>query len=134
MPLAFSARCFTARHYNLPKDDCGFSCIQHPDGQVLQTRDRETFLVLNGIQTQSARVHNLILDMPQLRALGVDVVRLSPQSQHMSEVIAAFDAARRSDEPQTDALERLRALMPEAPCNGYWHGRPGMELVAPSMA
>ncbi len=134
MPLAFSARCFTARHYNLPKDDCGFSCIQHPDGQVLQTRDRETFLVLNGIQTQSARVHNLILDMPQLRALGVDVVRLSPQSQHMSEVIAAFDAARRSDQPQTDAMERLRALMPEAPCNGYWHGRPGMELVAPSMA
>src|SRR3990172_2979004 len=24
MPLAFSARCFTARHYNLPKDDCEF--------------------------------------------------------------------------------------------------------------
>ena len=32
MPLAFSARCFTARNRNLPKDDCRFSCIEHPDG------------------------------------------------------------------------------------------------------
>ncbi|MGE8375437.1 MAG: U32 family peptidase, partial [Diaphorobacter nitroreducens] len=94
MPLAFSARCFTARHYNLPKDDCGFRCIEHPDGQLLATREGEGFLVLNGIQTQSARVHNLIQDVPALRALGVELLRLSPQSQHMAEVIAAFDAAR----------------------------------------
>ena len=32
MPLAFSARCFTARHYDLPKDDCRFCCLDHPDG------------------------------------------------------------------------------------------------------
>jgi len=128
MPLAFSARCFTARHYNLPKDDCGFRCIEHPDGQLLQTREGEGFLVLNGIQTQSARVHNLVDDMPALRALGVDLVRLSPQSRHMEQVIAAFDAARRA--PQPGALERLRPFMPDAPCNGYWHGRPGLEQVA----
>jgi collagenase-like PrtC family protease len=30
MPLAFSARCFTARHHNLPKDDCQFSCLATP--------------------------------------------------------------------------------------------------------
>jgi collagenase-like PrtC family protease len=131
MPLAFSARCFTARHYNLPKDDCGFSCIQHPDGQLLATREGESFLVLNGIQTQSARVHNLINDIPSLRALGVDLLRLSPQSQHMSEVIAAFDAARQAPDPDADALERMRSLMPEAPCNGYWHGKPGLDLVIP---
>lgn len=131
MPLAFSARCFTARHYNLPKDDCGFRCIEHPDGQLLATREGESFLVLNGIQTQSARVHNLIGDIPALRALGVDLLRLSPQSQYMSEVIAAFDAARKAAEPDADALERLRPLMPAAPCNGYWHGKPGLDLVTP---
>ena len=38
MPLAFSARCFTARNRNLPKDDCRFSCMDHPDGLVLKTR------------------------------------------------------------------------------------------------
>lgn len=133
LPLAFSARCFTARHYNLPKDDCGFSCIQHPDGQLLQTREGEAFLVLNGIQTQSARVHNLIQDIPSLRALGVDVLRLSPQSQHMAELIAAFDAARHATAPAPDALERMRPLMPDAPCNGYWHGRPGLDLVEPAV-
>ncbi len=129
MPLAFSARCFTARHYNLPKDDCGFSCIHHPDGQLLQTREGEGFLVLNGIQTQSARVHNLVQELPQLAAAGADILRLSPQSQHMPGVIAAFDAARRAAAPDPQALGRMRALMPDAPCNGYWHGKPGLELV-----
>ena len=132
MPLAFSARCFTARHYNLPKDDCGFGCIEHPDGQLLQTREGEGFLVLNGIQTQSARVHNLLQDVPALRALGVDLLRLSPQSQHMAEVIAAFDAARHAAQPDPTALERMRALMPAAPCNGYWHGKPGLDLIIES--
>ena len=133
LPLAFSARCFTARHHNLPKDDCGFRCIEHPDGQLLHTREGEPFLVLNGIQTQSARVHNLINEVPALRALGVDVLRLSPQSQHMAELIAAFDAARHAPEPAVDALERMRPLMPGAPCNGYWHGQPGLDLVEPAM-
>ncbi|GAB1385669.1 U32 family peptidase [Melaminivora sp.] len=129
LPLAFSARCFTARHYNLPKDDCGFSCIQHPDGQTLSTREGEAFLVLNGIQTQSARVHNLIQDIPALRATGVDILRLSPQSQHMAQIVAAFDAARQAAAPDRQALEALRALMPGAACNGYWHGQPGLNLV-----
>lgn len=133
MPLAFSARCFTARHYNLPKDDCGFRCIEHPDGQLLATREGEGFLVLNGIQTQSARVHNLIQDVPALRALGVELLRLSPQSQHMAEVIAAFDAARKAPQPDAGALDRMRPLMPEAPCNGYWHGKPGLDLVQPAV-
>ncbi|GAA3981344.1 U32 family peptidase [Comamonas faecalis] len=134
MPLAFSARCFTARHYNLPKDDCGFSCIHHADGQLLKTREGEPFLVLNGIQTQSAKVHNLLDDVPQLIATGVDILRLSPQSQHMAEVIAAFDQARRAGEAAEGALDALRPLMPAEPCNGYWHGRPGMELVEPATA
>ena len=134
LPLAYSARCFTARHYNRPKDDCGFACIEHPDGQLLQTREGEGFLVLNGIQTQSARVHNLLQDVPALRALCVDLLRLSPQSQHMAEVIAAFDAARHAAQPDPTALERMRALMPDAPCNGYWHGKPGLELVEPALA
>jgi len=134
MPLAFSARCFTARHHNLPKDDCAFACIQHPDGQLLKTREGESFLVINGIQTQSARVYNLIHDLPELRALGVDVLRLSPQSQHMADIVAAFDAARRADTPDPDALARLRPLMPAEPCNGYWHGRSGMDLIEPALA
>jgi collagenase-like PrtC family protease len=129
MPLAFSARCFTARHRNLPKDDCRFSCLDHPDGLMLKTREHEEFLVLNGTQTQSARVHNLVNAMDDMHSLGVDVVRLSPQSQHMAEVIAVFDAARHHTLTPADALARLQPLMPDRACNGYWHGQPGLDWV-----
>ena len=129
MPLAYSARCFTARHRNLPKDDCQFSCIAHPDGLLLNTRESEHFLVLNGTQTQSARVCNLIESLPDLQALGVDVLRLSPQAAHMAEVVALFDAVRTGALAPAEAQARLQPLMPGQGCNGYWHGRPGLDWM-----
>jgi collagenase-like PrtC family protease len=133
MPLAYSARCFTARHRNLPKDDCRFSCLDHLDGLMLRTRESEEFLVLNGTQTQSARVYNLVDALDDMHAIGVDVVRLSPQAQHTAEVIALFDAARLKLLTPQVALARMQPLMPEQGCNGYWHGRPGLEQVAPAL-
>lgn len=128
MPLAFSARCFTARHYDLPKDDCRFCCLDHPDGLALSTRDHEPFLVLNGIQTQSYRVLNLVDALPDMHALGVDAVRLSPQPEQMDAAIAAFRAAL--DGAASDAVAAmLEPTMPAPPCNGYWHGRPGLDYV-----
>ena len=133
MPLAYSARCFTARHRNLPKDDCQFSCLDHADGLPLRTRESEGFLVLNGTQTQSARVYNLANELAAMRTQGVDVVRLSPQAQHMPQVIAAFDEARcavaaeDAGEKASDYVERMQPFMPDLPCNGYWFGRPGLE-------
>ncbi|MBK6322963.1 MAG: U32 family peptidase [Burkholderiales bacterium] len=129
MPLAFSARCFTARQRNLPKDDCRFSCLDHPDGLMLNTREHEGFLVLNGTQTQSAKVYNLVDALDDMRSLGVDVVRLSPQSQNMADVVAVFDAARKHTLSPQDALARLQPLMPFEGCNGYWHGQPGLDQV-----
>jgi collagenase-like PrtC family protease len=127
MPLAFSARCFTARHRDLPKDDCRFSCIDHSDGLLLKTRESEEFLVLNGIQTQSAKVYNLLDELDVMRELGVDVVRISPQANHTQEVIALFDEARRRVLSPQAALARSQSLMPAAGCNGYWHGRAGLD-------
>ena len=127
LPLAYSARCFTARHYNLPKDDCRFSCMEHPDGLPMRTREKEGFLVLNGTQTQSARVYNLLEELPQMQAMGVDLVRLSPQPQHMAQVIALFDEVRRQPANAAHAQNRILPLMPDWPCNGFWHGRPGLE-------
>ncbi len=129
MPLAFSARCFTARHRDLPKDDCRFACMDHPDGLLLKTRESEEFLVLNGIQTQSARVYNLLDELDVMRDLGVDVVRISPQANHTQEVISLFDQVRRRVLSPQAALAQSQSLMPAAGCNGYWHGRPGLEQV-----
>ena len=130
LPLAFSARCFTARHRNLPKDDCRFSCIEHPDGLALDTQDGQPFLVLNGIQTQSARVYNLVAELDAMRALGVDVVRLSPQSAGMTDVVAVVHAVLAGTLDVRSARGRLAALAPAAACNGFWHGRPGLDEVA----
>ena len=127
MPLAFSARCFTARHRNLPKDDCRFSCLDYPDGLLLKTRESEEFLVINGTQTQSSRVYNLIDSLDEMHALGVNVLRLSPQSQHMPDIIALFDGARKQALAPHEALARMQPLMPGPGCNGYWNGRPGLE-------
>jgi collagenase-like PrtC family protease len=130
LPLAFSARCFTARHRNLPKDDCRFSCIEHPDGLLMRTREQQPFLVLNGIQTQSALVYNLVEEFGAMRAMGVDVVRLSPQSTHMARIVqllrSVFDGAL----PAREAAAQMAPLMPAAACDGFWHGRPGLDKQA----
>lgn len=57
IPLAFSARCFTARHYGLNKDDCQFKCLDHAEGLTLKTREGQEFLCINGIQTMSAQTY-----------------------------------------------------------------------------
>src|SRR5690606_16935588 len=64
MPLAFSARCFTARNRNLPKDNCQYVCMDHPDGLLMQTKEAQNFLTINGIQTQSALVYTLLHELP----------------------------------------------------------------------
>ncbi len=127
LPLAYSARCFTARHYNLPKDDCQFRCLDHPDGLALATREGEPFLTINGIQTQSAGVYNLIGELAGLRELKVASLRLSPQSRHMGRVVAAFHAALAGE---TGAADMLARIMPGPPVDGYWHGRAGLEQPA----
>lgn len=127
MPLAFSARCFTARNRNLPKNNCQYVCMDHPDGLLLETREGEAFLVLNGIQTQSALVYNLIDAVGELAAMGVDVLRISPQSAHTEDIIQLFRRTLDGELPSAQALERMRPLMPAEPCNGFWHGRPGLE-------
>ncbi|MDQ1314817.1 MAG: O2-independent ubiquinone biosynthesis protein UbiV [Pseudomonadota bacterium] len=124
LPLAYSARCFTARHYNLPKDDCQFRCLDHPDGLALATREGEPFLTLNGIQTQSAGVYTLLGELPALRKLDIASLRLSPQSRHMGRVVEAFQATIMGEAGAADGLQRI---MPGPPVDGYWHGRAGLE-------
>ncbi|MEB0138083.1 MULTISPECIES: ubiquinone anaerobic biosynthesis protein UbiV [unclassified Undibacterium] len=128
MALAYSARCFTARHHRLRKDNCEFRCGDYPDGLALATRDGAEFLSLNGIQTQSAVCLDLGAALPALAELGVEVLRLQIQSQGMAAVVAAFDLARRSG---TAAL-LVDTLLPPlaARSNGYWHAQAGMRWLS----
>ena len=121
LPLAFSARCFTARHYELNKDDCQFKCLDHAEGLTLKTREGQDFLCINGIQTMSAQHYNLLHEVPDLLAMGIDALRLSPQQQHMADIIAAFDAARRGEAVAGDP-----AWASCGHVDGYWFGDAGI--------
>lgn len=128
LPLAFSARCFTARHYNLNKDDCQFKCLDHPEALTLKTREGQPFLAINGIQTMSAQTYNLLAEIPEMRTMGIDAIRLSPQPRHMPEIIAAFDAARRGE---SVAPPEATTWAADGMVDGYWFGEAGIAARAP---
>ena len=132
LPLAFSARCFTARYHNLQKDGCEFRCIDYPDGLGLNTREGQSFLAFNGIQTQSAQIQNLIRELDALAQTGVDVLRISPQSEHTLEIVALFRQCLERSVNADAAARQMESLMPGRTCNGYWHGKPGLEQVTAS--
>ena len=122
LPLAYSARCYTARHYNLPKDECGFRCLDHPDGLALHTREGRPFLTLNGIQTLSAAPCNLLGEWAAIQCLGVDLLRLSPTGDDTAARVwalrEALDAGPGAPLPP--------GLAAEGGSDGYWRGGPGM--------
>ena len=126
LPLAYSARCFTARAHNLPKDDCQYRCLDYPDGLTLSAQDDTRFLSLNGIQTQSAQTCNLIAELDSMRELGVDVVRISPQSRKSDAIIDIFHRCIMGEMELEEGSRRLERLMPVGACNGYWQGEAGM--------
>lgn len=133
LPLAYSARCYTARSHNLPKDDCEFKCLEYPDGRMLKTQEDQEFLVLNGIQTQSALTHEVLDHLPELGALGVDVLRISPQAEATGRIIEIFDDARQGADLAC-LIPELHSLLPLGACNGYLLNQPGMNYDTPAAA
>ena len=123
LPLAWSSRCFTARRYQKPKDRCQFVCQKHPEDLALRSQEDQQVFTLNGIQTLSGACQDLRHEVPDMAGMGVGVARLSPRPEGMAEVVTAFDTARRGELPTPDPLSLVDAEI----CDGYWHGRPGMD-------
>ncbi|MBF0423055.1 MAG: U32 family peptidase [Magnetococcales bacterium] len=129
LPLTFSARCYTARAFRYSKANCQFKCGDHADGMVMRTQDGTDFLTINGTQTMSYRRYNLIDVTDQLAAMGIGVVRLSPQSQGMKEIIQVWLDRLQGLLSGVEALRRLTELNGGEPfCNGYFFGRPGHDF------
>ena len=117
MPLAYSARCFTARSENKAKDDCELCCIKYPQGRATTTQEAQQIFVLNGIQTQSGYCYNLINDLPAMQGL-VDVARISPSSDH------AFTVLKQYRDALTQGIDPVKLESKE--CNGFWHQIAGL--------
>ncbi len=126
LPLAYAARCFTARYRNLPKDNCSFCCIEYPQG--IQTRSQEgtELFTMNGIQTLSGDIYNLENEIPDMQNLGVDILRLSPERQGMEQIIQRF---HQRIEGVTESTDANRIPLLDQNCNGYWYAQPGIDRV-----
>ena len=129
LPLAYSARCFTARYHNLPKDDCQYRCLNDPEGLTVSTREDQAFLTLNGIQTQSAQTYNLLPKLTELQELRVDVLRISPQAEGTEAVIQAFAECLCGEREPMEAACALNTRLPYGACDGYWQGQAGLQQV-----
>jgi collagenase-like PrtC family protease len=121
MPLAYSARCFTARSENKSKDDCKYCCIKYPLGRKMNSREGERVFVLNGIQTMSGYQYNLINEVPDMADIGVDIVRISADSIEAFNKVSAYkkQLIKAQNYPLNGTEE----------CNGYWHKIAGMSVV-----
>ncbi|WP_421506516.1 U32 family peptidase [Erwinia rhapontici] len=121
LPLAYSARCFTARSENRSKDECQTCCIDYPQGRRVRTQEDQQVFVLNGIQTMSGNCYNLGNDLISMQGL-VDIVRLSPQDAETLSMVNRFRANETGHQP----LMMARSY----DCNGYWRRVAGLELVS----
>lgn len=126
MPLAISARCAHARSKGRIKDNCQFVCGEEPDGLPIKTLDRQSFLVLNGVQTMSHTCQLLLSELQDLQAAGVKSFRLSPQDCDMARIAAIFqDTLSGSVEPE-EAMALIGLSYPAAKfSNGFHHAREG---------
>ncbi|WP_294615756.1 U32 family peptidase [uncultured Gilliamella sp.] len=120
LPLAYSARCFTARSEDRPKDKCETCCIKYPIGREVFSQEQQKVFVLNGIQTQSGYCYNLGNNLKDMKGL-VDIVRISPLGRETLDIVKQFKT-------NEDGLNPLH-IEHKRDCNGYWNGIAGLELT-----
>ncbi len=131
VPLAISARCYHARAHGLHKDGCQYVCAEDRDGMDVDTLDGEAFLCVNGTQTLSHTISNLIGELAELQAMGIAAFRLWPHDVDMVAVAQTFRGVLDGGESAEDGRQRLQALAGFAPfSNGFYYGKEGVTQVA----
>lgn len=122
LPLAYSARCFTARALNKPKDRCDLACLHYPRGIPLDTQEDRQLFTINGIQTLSGQVCNLLPEWLEMEKIGVNLMRLSPEEEGLFESIESLRAG-------LTEIRDIIATPDNTLVNGYWFGEPGYYRV-----
>ena len=111
------------------KDTCGVPLPAARRRHAAQDPVGGEALTLNGIQTQSAKVYNLLGDLPALKASGVDVARAAAVRVH-AELLAPV---RRAIDGEITPAEAFRAIPgPDARSAQQWfqwHGKPGLRTI-----
>jgi len=120
LPLALSARCFTARSLNRPKDDCQLCCIDYPQGRLIDSQEGQGLFVLNGIQTLSGLCYNLANSQNEMAEL-VDIFRINALDKSSLLLPEQFKQMRESG--LSWPFDR------KIQSNGYWHQVEGIKSM-----
>jgi len=93
----------------------------------LQTQEGQELFTVNGVQLQSGVPCNLIGEINVLRELGVEVLRLSPEGEHMEELVTLFHEVIEQKRDSREAIDIMQDMAEQQEwCNGFWHEEAGM--------
>ncbi len=129
LPLAFSWRCYTSRAFGLLKSNCRHDCRKFPDGMLIEDLDHKPLFKLNGTQILSAKCSNLIREVDDLRRIGINTLRISPQHGVTKEVVEIFAKRLAGEIDADEAMAQLAPLEKIGFCNGWSHGKAGLEFL-----
>ncbi len=64
-----------------------------------------------------------------MKEIGVDIIRISPQSEHTDNIIDIFRDVIDNKVSSADAQSIIDKLISQKQCNGYWFEQAGMDMV-----
>ena len=122
--LSISSRCFIAHNLNIERDNCKLACFKHSAGFNAGSEQQELFN-LNGMQVQSAKIYNLIKEIPDLQSIGVHNFRINPTPEFSLNQISSLITAQLSSTPDSFLTEQQNQLF----ANGFYHNQEGYKFI-----
>ncbi len=130
VPLAFSWRCYTLRHFGLSKSDCRNNCKAYPEGLPVSTVADQSIFTINGTQVLSGPVYSLLEYVDELQEIGVKALRISPEYRDTGDVVKIFRERMDGKLSTNDAADELRKVSKSQLCNGWYQGKEGIEFFS----
>lgn len=121
IPLSISSRCFIAHNLQVEREDCKLACIQQNRELIASSGSTDLFTI-NGMQVQSAKIYNLINQLPELLAMGISNFRIMPTGGFSLEKITGMISMVLTEQKPLDFDNNLFV-------NGFYHNCEGYKYI-----
>ena len=125
LPLSISSRCFIARNLHVERDDCKLACMKQSTILTAASNQDELFSI-NGMQVQSAKIYNLIAELPDLISLGVHNFRITPTENFSIETLVQQINAAINGESIAGFIQQHQDKF----ANGFYHNQEGYRYTS----
>lgn len=126
-PLAYSWRCYTSKAFDHSKEDCHHDCLRDPDGIEIDTLTGEHIYTINGTSILSALTYTLVEFIEDIRDVGFNAVRISPQYEHMDKIVKTFRKRIDGELSPEEGIKALEGTASKGFCNGWYLGEAGKD-------